>query len=332
MRSRIIFGLVVVCFILCPVLVGTTFSAYYHDLEKNRQPCSDCHTLHYSESGGQPAGVEQMGPFARLLIRSTTNKLCLFCHDGSDPKAPDVLASVTMYDGSGDEHSGAGFFGNSGGADNPNGHDLGLNKASVPFGSMTNVTLTCASCHDPHGTRNYRNIVTAPAGETGTGVEMGRDVFRDSPPGDPPSTTGSVAAYRRSNESYKARTSSWCAECHDALKANVNVPGQRVHHFSDVSLDGIGYPTDPAHWVSGTGSGFGVATGDAMEGIPRLRFQVPTATDNASAKQVAANNQVICGSCHVAHGGNYRYGLVWPNKDSGDPVDRLSGCNQCHNF
>jgi hypothetical protein len=75
-----------------------------------------------------------------------------------------------MYAGSGDEHSGAGSFANSGGVANDNGHDLGLNTSSPPFSSMTNVTLTCASCHDPHGTPNYRNVLTAPAGGTGIGL------------------------------------------------------------------------------------------------------------------------------------------------------------------
>ena len=55
--------------------------------------------------------MEAGGPFEMLKLRQTTNKLCLFCHDGSDPNAPDVLGPVIMYAGTGDEHSGAGFFG-----------------------------------------------------------------------------------------------------------------------------------------------------------------------------------------------------------------------------
>jgi hypothetical protein len=311
---------------------GEASAAYYHDLEKNRQPCSDCHTLHYSEGDAQPPGVEVGGPFLQLLIRATTNKLCLFCHDGSDPKAPDVLASVTMYDGSGDEHSGAGYFDNSGGFENRNGHDLGLNAATVPFSTKTNMTLTCASCHDPHGTPNYRNVVTAPAGGSGIGVEMGRDVFRNVPPGDPPSAAASIAAYRKSNEGYKTNTSRWCAECHDQLKPAVNNPTNRIHHLIDVPMDGAGYPTDPSHWVGGVGNGFGDVTGDETEGIPRLRFQVSGASDYTSARTVAAGNEVMCASCHLAHGGRHEKGLVWPYKDSGGPVDKDSGCNQCHNY
>jgi len=312
-------------------LAGPAEAAYYHDLEKNRQPCSDCHILHYSESGGPPPQVEPGGPFRQLIVRATTNKLCLFCHDGSDPKAPDVLEPVAMYDGTGDETSGAGFFANSGG-DNPKGHDLGLTKPT-PFGSQANVTLTCASCHDPHGTPNYRNVLTAPAGGVGVEVVMGRDVYRESSPGDPPSAAASTAAYKRSNEGYKANTSRWCVECHDALKPHV-AGSIRVenHHLVDVRLDGPGYPTDPGHWAGGAGSGFGAATGDDVEGIPRLRFQSPAAIDFPSSRTVSPANQVMCGSCHLAHGGRYLRGLVWPHVEPGSPADVNSGCQQCHNF
>lgn len=310
--------------------IPSPVAAFYHDLEKNKQPCNDCHTLHYSEGGSQPAGTEAGGPFADTLVRSTTNKLCLFCHDGSDPNAPDVLDFVTMYQGSGDEYSGAGFFANSGTA-NPNGHDLGGNALIVPFSSLTNVTLSCASCHDPHGTANYRNVLTAPGGGTGVAVLMAQDVFRDLPPGTPPSAVASIGAYKKSNEGYKANTSLWCTQCHDLLQPSVNTPQNRAHHFVNVPLNREGYPTDFLHWVGGTGVGFGDVTGDALEGIPRLRFQVSRALDFMSAKEVAANNEVICGSCHFAHGGPHQKGLVWPHLETDSTADADSGCQQCHN-
>lgn len=310
-------------------LAGSAEAAYYHDLEKNRQPCADCHIQHYS---GPSANVDPGGPFPQLIVRATTNKLCLFCHDGSVPSAPDVLEPVGMYAGSGDEHSGAGSFANSGGVDNPNGHDLGLAKPT-PFGSQPNATLSCASCHDPHGTTNHRNVLGAPAGGAGVAVEVGRDVFREAPPGDPPSAAASAAAYRESNEGYKAGTSRWCVQCHDALAPHVGGTARiESHHLVDVPINGTGFVTDPAHWVAGTGSGFGAATGDEVEGVPRLRFQVPSATDFPSSKIVSPGNHVTCGSCHLAHGGRHAKGLVWPHMDAGTPADASSGCQQCHNF
>ncbi len=318
--------------ILFLLLIGATPAPaeFFHDLPRNRQPCSDCHTLHYSEDGTTPPDVEPGGPFEMLRLRQTTNKLCLFCHDGSDPVAPDVLAPVAMYAGSGDEHSGAGYFLDSSGALSDNGHSLGV-TGEVPFGSGVMMNLNCASCHDPHGTLNYRNILTSPSGGAGVEVQMARDVFRDAAPGDPPSPAASMTAYRESNEGYKAATSRWCAECHDELQPSRNTQANRVHHLTDVPLNGAGYPTDPSHWLAGTGAGFGAVTGDSAEGVPRLRFQVPTATDYATSRIVATTNEVICLSCHLAHGGGNRYGLVWPHKDMTENADTDSGCNQCHN-
>jgi hypothetical protein len=336
--------------LLVTASVDEASSAYYHDLEKNRQPCSDCHILHYPTAGGPPAGVDPGGPFKQLLIRATTNKLCFFCHDGSDPKAPDVLAAVTMYGGSGDEHSGGGFFDNTGGFVNPTGHDLGLNitnpkpDGSTFFSSLNNITLTCASCHDPHGTINYRNVLTSPAGGTGVTVEMGNDVFRDVPPTDP------VNAYKESNLGYKAQTSKWCVECHDTLKPLVGGAsrGGINHHLTNFPIDGLVggvLKTVPTHWTQGyTGGdpddlGFGLATeldSAGTEGVPRLRFQVPGASDFATSQGSEANkatsNQVICTTCHLAHGGKYKKGLVWPHVENTIPpsADADSGCAQCH--
>ena len=72
--------------------------------------CSDCHTTHYSERGTLPRQAEPGGPFPELLMVGSIDRLCLSCHDGTDPYAPDVMAPVVMYNGSGSECSGGGFF------------------------------------------------------------------------------------------------------------------------------------------------------------------------------------------------------------------------------
>lgn len=347
--------------------------ARYHDLERNTQPCSDCHTLHFSEGGAVPTKTvfsktesfvqtaEPTGPYAMLLLRATTNGLCLFCHDGSVVEAPDVVADslepttnlpiLGYYSGSGDEHSAAGYFANSGGTASVYGHDLGVtfsNSGTDKFTTLNNVTLTCASCHDPHGTPNYRNILTAPAGGTGVSVEMARDVYRDpnNPPGDPPSQSASKAAYKESNLGYRTNTSKWCTECHDQLKDHVghgNNPSQRRHHRGDVAINGFGSlspPLDPDGWyagTTGTDTGFGESTEvtGGTVGVPRLRFQVYSSASMdtySEARTVATNNEVMCATCHLAHGGKYKAGLVWPQVDLGSPTDKDAGCQQCHNI
>ena len=55
--------------------------------------CGQCHAEHATAGGQQIPG----GPFSTLLVKATVNELCLSCHDGTDPTAPDVLAPVSMY-------------------------------------------------------------------------------------------------------------------------------------------------------------------------------------------------------------------------------------------
>ncbi|MBI2931716.1 MAG: hypothetical protein HYY16_08695 [Planctomycetes bacterium] len=308
-------------------------SAQYHQAGTDLL-CSDCHTMHYSEGGVPPSGAEAGGPWSGLLKASTVNKLCLSCHDGTDTAAPDVLVPVSMYAGSGDEHSAGGYFQNSGGSATSLSHDLSVAAVPPLSSALPAMTLTCTSCHDPHGTSNYRNLITNPAGGPGTTLVLGTDVFQNAAPAVPPTPAATVAAYKRSNIGYRSNTSAWCAECHNALTANAagTSPAHFIRHPTNVALNIAGYHTDTANWTNaapnGLQSGEG-STGDATFGIPRVRFQVSTAADFAQATTVALSNEIFCGSCHLAHGWKHQSNLVMPYKDGG--VDTYAGCIQCHN-
>jgi hypothetical protein len=289
--------------------------------------CSECHVLHYA--GGE--GVEPGGPFGHLLSHSTVNGLCLSCHDGRDPAAPDVLASVTMYQAGGDEFSAAGFFAGTD-ASSDKAHDLGVTDLVPLRTPAASMILSCASCHDVHGDGNYRNLISDPdSSGSGTTMILGIDVFEGDHPTVPPTPEGTATAYTSSNVGYRSGLSRWCAECHNSLEMNENgaSPAHFKRHPSDVGLDQAGGHADPYHWVTGEGLGFGGTTGDDLEGVPRVRFQESAASDFTSAKAVAASNQVFCGSCHLAHGGTYAAGAVWPYKEPG--ADMYSPCQQCHN-
>ncbi|HPC11639.1 MAG TPA: cytochrome c3 family protein, partial [candidate division Zixibacteria bacterium] len=69
--------------------------------------CQDCHLQHSSEQGEPVAG----GPYSVLLLKSSINELCLSCHDGSNPTAPDVQSPVQMYQGTPSGESAGGWFG-----------------------------------------------------------------------------------------------------------------------------------------------------------------------------------------------------------------------------
>lgn len=294
--------------------------------------CSDCHTSHFSQRGTLPERAEPGGPFPDLLLIESADRLCLACHDGTDPAAPDVLAPVVMYQGSGSEFSGAGFFSAGEGIISLTGHDLGV-TTQVPYSNPIGVTvLSCISCHDPHGTANYRNLVIDPdSSGAGVAVTLGADVFEDAHPQNPPTRNASIEAYKSGNTGYRGQMAEWCLDCHNDLSRIEpgNPPAHFNRHPASAGFDISGYHVAPAHWVAGVGEGFGIATGDGFEGVPRLRFLAPEATDYSSAKTPAVQNRVFCGTCHFAHGGPYGQSLTWPFDDRTSP-DLYSGCQQCH--
>jgi formate-dependent nitrite reductase cytochrome c552 subunit len=81
--------------------------------------------------------------------------------------------------------------------------------------------------------------------------------------------------------------------------------------------------------VTGAGTGFGVDVGDALAGIPRVRFS-QVGTTYATSGTVGTANKVFCLSCHKAHGSKYDSTVVWPHYTSG-AADQTSACGQCHN-
>lgn len=325
MINRLIINSMILLF-----MSATARSGEYHG--QGEEICSDCHTTHYSERGSLPERAEPGGPFPELLVIGSVDRLCLACHDGTDPAAPDVLAPVAMYNGSGSEFSGGGYFTASEGFYSPIAHDLGL-AGQTPYSSPgRSMSLSCISCHDPHGTGNYRNLLLNPDSlGADIGLALGSDIFENTHPQIPPERNASVLAYRSGNTGYKANISRWCLDCHNGLSSDPpsNQPAHFLRHPWDVSLDGPGYHSSPAHWTGGTGDGFGVATGDGLEGVPRLRFQAPSSSDYNSATQPGSTNQIVCVTCHFAHG-PHQFGLTWPY-ETNNAADLYSGCQQCHN-
>ena len=289
--------------------------------------CGNCHLQHASKDGQPLPG----GPFSTLLVKSTINELCLSCHDGSDPTAPDVLAPVTMYQTEVSGESGGGLFGQSG-LDNPHGHALGVPSITPLQIEGNMVELSCASCHAVHGNKNYRNLLHDPAGK-GDSILITDpgEIFTQSRPAVPPTSAGSSVAYSRDNIVYVTGISAWCTSCHNELAQNSQAvsPAHFNAHPSDVALDEFSLEphADANHWVGGTGEGFAPSIDNS--GIERVPYQSPLATDFISGRSPAITNQVFCGSCHKAHGSQYQKSLLWPYLEGGETF--VAGCQQCHN-
>lgn len=290
--------------------------------------CGDCHLQHSTDKGQPLPG----GPYSYLLKKTTVNELCLSCHDGSDPTAPDVLIPVAMYSGTPAGQSAAGPL-ESSGMISSHGHSL---DQPVPVPLSTGgqpMSLTCASCHAVHGNANFRNLLEDPAGtgEVNTLV-IGAELFQEFAPEDPPSASGSIAAYQADNVAYVKGFSAWCSSCHDQLRTvpMSTLPSHFSAHPSDVPLN-MYVPeahTDPLHWVGGVGEGF--ITGSVPgSGVRRVPYESPNALDLVSARTIRQSDEVFCLSCHASHGSEFGHALRWPYVEGGPAY--IAGCQQCHN-
>lgn len=306
--------------------------------------CSDCHTMHNSVDG---ADVNAGGPFDKLLVEATTNDLCLTCHDGGVAvgSAPDVMTTAGANQAT---YRAAGAFRAAVGTASVSAHNLGVVAdagTAAPGGTWTigATGITCADCHNPHGTANYRNLVLKPGGvaadinvtDVTQGVLTPTDTQYD--------VTNITYGY---SADQNPSLSNWCAGCHT--------------NFSLSAADAAA-----ATWVGGTGALGGDEAGDS--GGSNAWHRHPTshvtmteananghadsatyaglssATPAATASSVpAADNVPFCGTCHKAHGSDIdkSTNAGWPNNliyDDGSTATIQDGaamadtCNNCHN-
>jgi predicted CXXCH cytochrome family protein len=233
----------------------------------------------------------------RLLRHATSLALCVHCHDGSLPGAPDVIAPAGYVD-----DPLGGFFPTNWSTASDTAHSLG-GEAVAPPGGTQPMTLTCLSCHDPHGGTGYRNLRTDPLGTGASLTVTATDRVK-------PDGTNPAAVYVAGNVTYRSGLSAWCGSCHgefhgrSAQEEGTSRPWLR--HPQDEPLSASRH-VDYTYWL-GT--------------VPnRVRVQSPDDDDAPSA-----DDQVFCLSCHKAHGSTNRAALVFADGE------RLgSTCAQCHN-
>ena len=284
------------------LLAAVFFPAFAGDWHDDQTlVCSDCHTMHNSASGLPMRYDGVAAPAERLLRAADPTVLCLACHDGSDPDAPDVIAPVGYLG----DPAGGWFMENPLGQNNPNGHDLlpvGLQPAP---GSADSFSLSCVSCHSPHGNGSYRNLLVDPGGSGNTGPVTPLVSQMVTADGSNPDLV-----YDPANLRYKSGISAWCNDCHGDFHGRV------------AGEEGTGRPwlrhpqSEPLFGSPGADYGF-------WSGPVAGRVPVETPTDDTVP---SVDDSVFCLSCHKAHGSAHPDGLIFA-----DGATRLSTCQQCHN-
>lgn len=235
--------------------------------------CAGCHRTHTAD-----------GP--NLLIVDSTYNLCMSCHGaagaGANTNVDDGLYTENRDDAAGDVNLGfantpdgadllGGGFVNYQGAAVTSSHDpSGAEVATWGNGVARGVTadlaegLSCASCHDPHGSNNYRII-----NENVNGVAVAMAQVDEG-----------AAIKDYDSEQWGAGASSLCMACHDAYHRDAIGQGS--------ILDGGTYThrVDMAYNYGGN---------DNPETIGFGGYTLPLA-------QSGAGNLVVCMTCHLPHG------------------------------
>lgn len=314
--------------------------------------CAGCHTMH--NTNGANAVVDPSGEgYPYLLKYSNATDLCLSCHAtsrgavwGTNPMTPPAERGPGNFvflqeDNINDGHGGAG---------NPvpgwrAGHTvISPSKGTVadilnplsPGGAYPASSLSCTSCHDPHGNANYRILYGA-----GDHAEAGNFNYTAAAPdaeGLPFSGAGS-AETDANHIAYKSGMSGWCSNCHGNFHNN----SDQYRHPSGVGMSSA--IQNIYNLYNGTMNQTGGSELTAyIAGVP---FEDVDMTVDWTAGP-DGNSKVSCITCHRAHAtsaqnsGRWDFNITTYAEDGVESVsyvmpqtynspNQRSLCNKCHN-
>ncbi len=334
----------------------------YHYVENMN--CSDCHSMHASAHNNLTDGsaittpnpgaspnrainpyypAPNPGPGRSSLLKA--DDVCESCHK-DQTFAPDVYGDNVN-----------GYIRSAGGVREDNtggGHKIG--STVTPPGYKSDVInyfpagseLECVSCHSPHGSANFRNLVghslqvTPGYNAAALAVSVSKAAAFD-PSKDVSILNGTTYVFGSGNlQAYYGRQAVVYSRAAAPLASyNGATASNRIDNFCGVCHGNFhgGDKVNPDNVSQGGGASSAFLrhpTGLVTIGS----FSSATAASNlkvyqAAAAQNAATDSPGCLTCHKAHGNNNPFGLIYPSPTGADTTEEGNGayktlCKSCH--
>jgi hypothetical protein len=310
--------------------------------------CNGCHTMHNSQDGA-PVDPDSPNGNPWLLNDASPSDVCIGCHDhldqtlGHDPLVPPTERGAGNFvylleDNLNDGHGGAANP-ISGDAAGHNlwapGHSLAPDATltTAPGGTFPASVLGCTSCHDPHGSTDFRFLYGS-----GRVVQDGVATFT----ADAPTAIGaSIFGPGESDTyhtAYQGGMSAWCGNCHGDFHDN----NTQLVHPSGQAMGATIATTYSLY--NGTSDLQGATPSESY--LAAVPFEDPANAIGFTGAP-SATSQVSCITCHRAHAtsapdaGRWDFSVTLLDEDGttslsyaipnpyGDPNQR-SLCNKCH--
>ena len=266
-KSLVVIPAVIIVAILGISLVSAN-GGPHGDYTATTDSCAGCHRTHTAT-----------GP--KLLVSNSTYNLCMSCH-GSSGAGANTNVDDGEYLETGDALLGGGFTYYAGEL-TTSAHDMiGDENTNVAWGNdvargigaaISDVEFSCASCHDPHGSGNYRIL-----NEVVNGIEISIDPFDE-------------AGKDYHTEQWGSGTSELCAACHSA------------YHETEI---GVGSDSEPQDFEGGFTHRVDMAYEYGGNVNPEtVGFTDPydnTITVRVPLAESGTNDRVVCMTCHLPHG------------------------------
>lgn len=329
----------------------------FHDAAKLQ--CNKCHTMHYSENGGDPImpitsgelDLTEGGPNKHLLYYESITDLCLACHSGPTGAVVDSETAWSVWGRTtpgdtpgGDFDNSTGAVGATGKGHNPyyTGTDIEsevidpdevTGKELTPPGNSSQALAkwTCTSCHSPHGGenecvpyRNLRKMVNRGDGTATYDVDVSGTIGSGN--GDEAALSTAYGSsnhnvYRNGAETSQAtKFGAWCGACHGTFHGD-----ETNTDIQDTDGDWIRHPT--AYDIGGIGSPMAGNYGAAYDPDVPLVAGPGDSWTTGSGNTVDGNEDVFCLSCHQTHATANANIMRWTSDEG--PGDNAR-CNKCH--